>query len=121
MNFPEYSLIAERIPKNSPDFEKIHKLFANSALDYDIIKKPAILHARKPGLSFRPSGKTHSVSVKKWLQTQPLPFRNVLHYLSDESGLLWVQNLGVAEHVSVTEKTENMLILHVHRNDTELP
>lgn len=119
--FPEYSLIAERIPKNSPDFEKIHKLFANSALDYDIIKKPAILHARKPGLSFRPSGKTHSVSVKKWLQTQPLPFRNVLHYLSDENGLLWVQNLGVAEHVSVTEKTENMLILHVHRNDTELP
>jgi len=118
--FPEYLVRAELLTrKNSEKFEKIHTLFANSALDYDIIKESAVLHSRKNGLHFRPIGKNHTVSIKKWLQTQPVSERNRLHYLSDQNGLLWVQNLGIAEHAAVTDSTQNMLILHVHRTDTE--
>lgn len=118
--FPEYLVKTELITrKNSAEFEKIHTLFANSALDYDIIKGSAVLHDRKNGLHFRPAGKMHTVSVKKWLQTQPVSERKYLHYLSDENGLLWVQNLGIAERAAVTKATRHMLILHVHRTDTE--
>lgn len=119
--FPEYHVKAELVTKKNPDeFEKIHTLFANSALDYDIIKGYAVLHSRKNGLHFRPAGKNHTVSVKKWLQTQPVSERNSLHFLSDENGLLWVQHLGVSETAAVTESTQRMLILHVHRTDTKL-
>jgi len=119
--FPEYLVTAELVTKKNPDeFEKIHTLFANSALDYDIIKESAVLHSRKNGLHLRPAGKNHTVSVKKWLQTQPVSERKFLHYLSGTDGrLLWVQNLGVSETAAVTESTQNMLILHVHRTDTE--
>ncbi len=118
--FPGYLVKAELISrKNSAEFEKIHRIFANSALDYDIIKKSAVLHGRKNGLYLKTADRNHTVSVKKWLQTQPVSERNTLHYLSDAEGLLWVQNLGTAERAAVTEQTRNMLILHVHRTDTE--
>ena len=117
--FPEFLVKAERFDrKNSAEFEKIYTMFANSALDYDIIKKSAVLHGRKNGLSFKPAGRQHTVSVKKWLQTQPVSQRNILHYLSDENGLLWVQNLGTAERAAVSDATQSMLILHVHKIDT---
>ena len=113
-------LTAELVQKkNSPEFEKIHKIFANSALDYDIIKESAVLHGRTNGLHLKPAGKPHTVSIRKWLQTQPVSLRNSLHCLSDDSGLLWVQNLGVSDRASVTEHTQNMLILHVHTADTK--
>ncbi len=117
--FPGYLVKAECISrKNSAEFEKIHKIFANSALDYDIIKKSAVLHGRKNGLYLKTADRNHTISVKKWLQTQSVSERNTLHYLSDAEGLLWVEHLGTAERAAVTEKTQTMLILHVHRTDT---
>lgn len=118
--FSGYFVTAELVQKKfSPQFEKIHRIFANSALDYDIIKESAVLHGRSNGLYLKPEHQNHTVSVKKWLQTQPVSLRNSLHCLSDASGLLWVQNLGVSSHVRVTGTTQNMLILHVHTADTK--
>ncbi|MBE6875258.1 MAG: tRNA lysidine(34) synthetase TilS [Ruminococcus sp.] len=118
--FPGYLVTAELVQKkNFSEFEKIHRIFANSALDYDIIKESAVLHGRTNGLYLKPDGKNHTVSVKKWLQTQPVSLRNSLHCLSDASGLVWVQNLGVSCRACVTEHTQNMLILHVHTANTE--
>ena len=118
--FPGYLLEAVLIDrKNSEKSERIYKLSANSALDYDIIKKNLILHDRKPGLHLKPAGRAHTVSVKKWLQTLPLSRRQTVHYLSDDEGLLWVQGLGVCERAAVTEQTKTVLILHVHEINTE--
>lgn len=117
--FSDSVLVAELVrKKNSEEFEKIYRKFANSSLDYDIIKKPVIIHGRTAGLSLRTAGRNHTVSVKKWLQTQPVSERHFLHYLSDDAGLLWVQNLGVADRAKVTDATQTMLILHVHKADT---
>ncbi|MBR7083979.1 MAG: tRNA lysidine(34) synthetase TilS [Oscillospiraceae bacterium] len=117
--FPEFLVKAELFDrKNSEEFEKIYTMFANSALDYDIIKKSAVLHGRKTGLYLKPAHKPNTVSIKKWLQTQPVAQRNILHYLSDENGLLWVQNLGIAERAAVTDATKKILVLHVHRINT---
>ncbi|MBR1554051.1 MAG: tRNA lysidine(34) synthetase TilS, partial [Oscillospiraceae bacterium] len=118
--FPDYLVTAELVQKKiSPEFEKIHRIFANSVLDYDIIKESAVLHGRIDGMYLKPEGNPHTVSIRKWLQKQPVVLRNSLHCLSDDSGLLWVQNLGVSHHACVTEHTQNMLVLHVHPADTK--
>ncbi|MBD5142695.1 MAG: tRNA lysidine(34) synthetase TilS [Ruminococcus sp.] len=119
--FSGYLVHAELVSrKNSEKFERIYKKFANSALDYDIIEKNAVLHGRKSGLYLKLSDREHRISIKKWLQTLPVSKRTVMHYLSDNyHNLLWVQDLGVAEHAIVTEHTSTMLVLHVHESDTE--
>lgn len=100
--------------EDAEKFERIHTMFANSAMDYDIIKGNAILHGRLPGLRYLPAGKTHHVSIKKWLNAEVPPAkRGQLHFLSDADGLLWAEGLGTAERAAVTEKTERMLVLQI--------
>ncbi len=113
--FPEIAVKAELVSREDPEkFARIYTLFANSVLDYAIIKGNAVLHGRKAGLRMKPADRAHSVSIKKWLNAEVPPTeRAQLHYLSDENGLLWVQGLGAAEHAAVTERTETMLLLRI--------
>lgn len=101
-------------------FARIHTMFANSVLDYDIINGSAELHGRIPGLRLKPHGSNHTVSIRKWLNAKvPLSQRDTVHYLSDDEGLLWVQGLGAAERAAVTQRTQNMLFLRIyHETDT---
>ncbi len=113
--FPGMIVKAELVSRDDPEkFARIYTLFANSVLDYAIIRRNAVLHSRKAGLRMKPAGRAHSVSIKKWLNAEVPPTERVqLHYLSDENGLLWAQGLGVAEHAAVTERTETMLLLRI--------
>ena len=88
-------------------------------LDYDKIHGKLVLHGRKPGLYFRPVGAAHTISIKKWLQQEPLSQRNHKHFLSDDDGLLWVQGLGTAARAAVSPQSEHILFLHVHASNTE--
>jgi len=111
-------LHAEVIDKrNSEKFASVHKKFTDSTLDYDIIKGYAKLHARKAGLSFQPAGTRHHILIKKWLNASVAPeFRQRVHFLSDEEGLLWVEGLGIAERVRITDTTKHILFLYLSRN-----
>lgn len=113
--FPEILVKAELIMRDEPEkFARIYTLFANSVLDYAIIKGNAVLHGRKAGLRMKPAGRAHSISVKKWLNAEVPPVQRAsVHYLSDENGVLWVQGLGAAEHAAVTERTKTMLLLQI--------
>ncbi len=113
--FKGITVEAEIIPRtNSEKFASVQKKFTNSVLDYDIINKCAVLHGRRPGLRIRLQNGTHSISVKKWLnEAVSPPKRARVHFLSDESGLLWVQGLGTAAHAAVTEHTQNLLYLRI--------
>lgn len=120
--FPSYIVKASCIcRKDTAKFESVHTMFANSVLDYDIIKGCAELHGRIPGLRITLPYRTHSISIKKWLNADvPLPERPYVHFLSDAEGLLWVQGLGAAARAAVTEATQRMLLLEIyHKNDTE--
>ena len=119
--YPGVSVEAALILRDDAEkFATVHKKFTDSALDYDIIKGCARLHSRQPGLRMIPAGRTHHVSVKKWLnECVPPQKRQLVHYLSDDSGLLWAEGLGTAAHAAVTDRTQRMLVLDVHRTDTE--
>ena len=100
--------------KDAEKFAEVHTMFANSVLDYDIIKKNAELHGRIPALYLKMQGREHRVSIKKWLNEAVHPAqRSTVHYLSDAQGLLWVQGLGAAERAAVTERTQHMLLLRI--------
>ena len=119
--YPGVSVEAALILRDDAEkFATVHKKFTDSVLDYDIIKGCARLHSRQPGLRMIPAGRTHHVSVKKWLnECVPPQKRQLVHYLSDDSGLLWAEGLGTAAHAAVTDRTQRMLVLDVHRTDTE--
>lgn len=119
--FPGLSVYAEVIGREeSEKFASVHKKFTDFCLDYDIIKKCVKLHARKPGLRMQPAGKSHHVSVKKWLNAcVPPAKRQWIHFLSDEEGLVWAEGLGAANRVRVTPQTQHLLFLRVHPIDTE--
>ena len=109
--FVEASLI---LRSETEKFASVYNLFTDSVLDYDIIKEYATLHSRVPGLRMQPAGRTHHVSVKKWMNAcVPPAKREKIHFLSDAQGLLWVEGLGVAAHAAVTPRTERMLLLRV--------
>lgn len=113
--FKGIAVEAAIIPRtNLEKFESVHRMFTNNVLDYDIINKCAVLHGRRPGLRIKTQNRAHHISVKKWLsESVSPPERARVHFLSDESGLLWVQGLGAAEHAAVTEHTQNLLYLRI--------
>lgn len=118
--FPSAIVRAERIDRSDAEkFARIHTMFANSVLDYGIIKGCAELHSRMPGLYLQ--GKNHRIRIKKWLGESVAPAkRQLVHYLSDEEGLLWVEGLGAAARAAVTPETETMLFLRIyHETNTE--
>ncbi|MCR4646344.1 MAG: tRNA lysidine(34) synthetase TilS [Oscillospiraceae bacterium] len=118
--FPGVSVEAALVLREDAEkFSSVHKKFTDFALDYDIIKGCARLHSRQPGLRMIPAGRTHHVSVKKWLnECVPPAKRQQIHYLSDDNGLLWIEGLGAAAHAAVTEQTQRMLVLDIHVSHT---
>ncbi len=119
--YPGISVEAALVLREDEEkFASVHKKFTDFTLDYDIIKGCARLHSRQPGLRMIPAGRSHHVSVKKWLnEAVPPQKRQRIHYLSDDSGLLWAEGLGPAAHAAVTEQTQRMLVLYLHQIDTE--
>lgn len=117
--FPERYVEASVILRSdSEKFASIHKKFTDSVLDYDIIETYAVLHSRTSGLKLLPAGRQHHISVKKWLNASVPPTkRQRVHFLSDASGLLWAEGLGVAAHAAVTDQTQRMLVLQVCETD----
>lgn len=83
-----------------------------SALDYDKIKGTILLRQRLPGDTIRLSARPNK-SLKKLMNENCIPVyvRSRLAVLSDENGLLWVQNVGIDVRVCVSENTQNLLLL----------
>ncbi|MBQ4465611.1 MAG: tRNA lysidine(34) synthetase TilS [Oscillospiraceae bacterium] len=118
--FDGITVTAEIISReNAEKFASVHKKFTDFVLDYDIIREYVDLHCRKPGLRLLPVGRTHHVSIKKWLGEQVPPAkRQYIHFLSDADGLLWAEGLGADQRARVTDRTQSMLWLQVHPTDT---
>ncbi len=114
--FPGFCVTAEIVMReNAEKFSSVHRKFTDFVLDYDIIKKCAALHGRKPGLRMQPASRKHHISIKKWLSSDVPPAkRQFIHFLSDSEGLIWAEGLGADERVKVTDATQRMLFLQIH-------
>ncbi|MGN0622240.1 MAG: tRNA lysidine(34) synthetase TilS [Porcipelethomonas sp.] len=76
-------------------------------MDHDKIKGRMILRNRRFGDKIQLAGRNFNSSVKKLLNEKiPGYERPYIHFIEDEEGLIFIENIGIAERVKVTEKTD---------------
>lgn len=83
-------------------------------IDADKICGQIICHSRKNGDKIRLIGRSFTSSVKKLLNENiDASLRPYIHYLSDDEGLIFMENFGIAERVKPTERTKNFLSIEI--------
>lgn len=91
----------------------INKKFANHLLDYDKIKGCITLRGRRHGDRMQIAGRDFTISIKKRIQeVVPLRKRQTLHFLEDDEGIVYAEDIGIAERVKpVLCETKRLLIV----------
>ncbi len=76
---------------------KVHKLTKNILIKYNIINSSLIARSRKEGDSFICRGITRS--IKKYMIDEKIPsyLRSQFPIVCDETGIVWVAGLGIAD------------------------
>ncbi|MBR3961309.1 MAG: tRNA lysidine(34) synthetase TilS [Clostridia bacterium] len=111
---PEFSVEFSVISRN--EFEKntkINNLLLNNALDYDKLLGSPTVRGRIAGDSIRLRGRGVTKTLKKLFTENavPIELRDSLPIVADEDGVIWIYNMGVAERVAITDKTEKFLLI----------
>ena len=79
-------------------------------IDLDKVCGTIILRNLRYGDKIKLSGRDFTSSVKKLLNENiPSEKRPFIHYLSDDMGLIYVENIGVADRVKVTGESNRIL------------
>ena len=115
--YPGCVVTAELITaENSDSISIVHGKFANSILDYDKIKGDVFLHPREPGARMQLCGCNFTSSLKKRIQEKvPKEKRSTLHLLYDAAGVIYAEDIGVAERVRADAASERLLVVQIHR------
>ncbi len=79
-------------------------------IDMDKVSGNIILRNRRFGDKIKLSGRGFTSSVKKLLNENiPTENRPFVHFLSDDKGLIFMEDFGVADRVKADEKSQNIL------------
>lgn len=116
--FPGSKLICELIEcDNSMKIDFVNKNLTFYLLDYDKIIGRIVVRNRKYGDKIRLSGRNFTSSVKKLINEKiPEQLRRSLHFIEDEDGTVFAENIGIAERVSPDSNTKRLLRIYVVRN-----
>ncbi len=92
---------------------KNNKSILKQCIDYDRIVGKPVLRTKKNGDKVRLAYRGVSKSLKKLFSEEKISVkdRNNLLVISDDVGVVWVQNFGADERVNVTPNTNNILFL----------
>ena len=94
----------------------INKKFTENLFDCDKIQGELFLRNRRDGDRFQRAGRDFTSSLKKLMQEKyPAEERDLIPIIADSKGIIWVEGFGVADRVSVTEKTLNCCEISVIR------
>ncbi len=79
-------------------------------IDTDKVSGKIILHSRRYGDRIKLIGRNFTSSVKKLINENiPREKRSVLHFLSDDEGLIFMEGFGAADRVKVAENSKKIL------------
>ena len=113
--FPDKTLICELL--NCDDLKKIqavNSLLTFYVLDYDKIVGRVIVRNRRFGDKIRLKGKNFTSSVKKLINEKvPAPKRSTLHFIEDDQGTVFAENIGIAQRVAPDRDTVRFLRISV--------
>lgn len=116
--FPDVKLICEFVKcENLKKIDFVNKNLTSYLLDYDKIIGRTVVRSRKYGDRIQLSGRNFTSSVKKLInKTIPVSIRQTLHFIEDENGTIFGENIGIAQRVTPDENTRHLLKISVIRN-----
>lgn len=100
--------------------EKINNLLLNNSLDCDKIIGKSVIRTRQAGDSIRLAGRGCTKSLKKLMNEccVPTELRDSLPVIADESGVIWIYGIGVAQRCAVTKNSRNIMIINASQRKT---
>lgn len=111
---PRGTVRAEIVNKNElPPKHIVH----NKVIDYDRIIGQCVIRNRRAGDKIRPAGSSCTKTLKKLFNEKHLEGRNNRLILADDLGILWVEGIGCADRVKITEETQKILVIGDAYND----
>lgn len=91
---------------------KIHKSFTQYALDYDKITGKPCFRLRQRDDRITLPGRKHSEALRKTVQAKvPLPLRQSIYALYDDTGCIFCEGVGVAADVAPGTTSKRLLLL----------
>lgn len=116
--FSGIKLVCEIVEcENLKKIDFVNKNLTFYLLDYDKIVGRAVVRSRKYGDRIQLSGRSFTSSVKKLInKTIPVSIKQTLHFIEDENGTIFGENIGIAQRVSPDENTRRLLKISVIRN-----
>lgn len=103
-------------------FEKVDKLPFFSAMDYDKISKDAVFRTRRAGDRFCQVGRGITKTVKKLFNELKILQNKrgkVLMLVADGNEVLWIDGVGIAECVKITDGTQKVAVICSVVDDSE--
>ena len=92
----------------------VHKNLTFYLLDYDKIIGRAILRNRRFGDKIQLKGRNFTSSVKKLINEKiPPQQRDSLHFIEDDIGTVFAENIGISQRVAPDENTRKLLKITV--------
>ncbi|MBO5852437.1 MAG: tRNA lysidine(34) synthetase TilS [Clostridia bacterium] len=90
---------------------EINKSFLKNAIDCDKIDGKSVIRTRAASDEIRLFGRRCTKSLKKLMNELKIPeeLRDAIPIASDDSGVIWIYGIGVAERVAVTENTKKAI------------
>lgn len=113
--FSDKSLICEiNLCDDLKKIKNVHKKLTFYILDYDKIIGKAVVRNRRYGDRIQLCGRNFTSSVKKLInETVPSDLRRQLHFIEDEQGTVFAENIGIAERVKPDANTVKFLTISI--------
>lgn len=87
---------------------------SGTVIDADRVSGTLFIRSRMPGDRIRLAGNSFTSSVKKLLNSRTeASERSSLCFISDDSGPVFIEGIGISDYVRVTENTKNVLIINI--------
>ncbi len=95
--------------------EKVNNLLLNNSLDCDKIVGKLVIKTRMSGDSIRLANRGCTKPINKIFNELSVPthLRDNIPIISDDNGVVWIYNIGVAERCAVTKKTKKAYEIRV--------
>ena len=88
----------------------VHKKLTFYLLDYDKIVGRAVVRNRRFGDRIQLKGRNFTSSVKKLINEKiPPAQRDCLHFIEDEEGTVFAENIGISQRVAPDKDTKRLL------------
>lgn len=111
-------MISENANENISMERIVNEKFTKDRLDCDKIQGVVIMRNRRCGDEIKLCSRSFTSSLKTLMNAAyPQEERDFIPILADDAGIIWVEGLGIADRVKITESTSVIWCIEVVKDD----